>query len=144
MFDLVNATPRDLREFLDAKKRKREPVIRRAFGQASAVHRPSSATGFTRFRFALRAVADWGQASERVDSLERELQKRAGVRLPTPTKVIQNPDRSISLFWEGAMARLFVDGVFTLIGGFKGKQASTITPEFLDILAFQKRIQQEA
>ena len=61
-----------------------------------------------------------------------------------PRKCVQNADRSITLFWEGAMARCFVDGFASTIGGTAGVPAKQITPELLDLLAFQARLQNSA
>jgi hypothetical protein len=137
-------TYRDFREFLEAKKRKREPLRWRARGATEATYVPRSASGFARFRAELRGVGDWGQASERVDSLEHALRARSGSGLPLPRKVIQNSDRSLSLFWTGAMVRCLPDGFVSLIGGVDGAQAKSVTPELLDLLAFQARIQGSA
>jgi len=133
---------RDLREFLAAKKRKREPVVWRVDGVGEASYKPRHATGFANFRAALRGAGHWGQASEGVDRLDRALRKRHGVGLPLPNEVIQNADRSLSLFWEGLMVRCFRDGFVSLIGGTAGVPAKKITTELLDALAFQARIQQ--
>lgn len=140
MLPLVQ-TYRDFREFLAAKKRKREPMRWRGKAGATAIYRPRHAQGFANFRAALRGVGDWGQASERADALEHALKARHGVPLPLPRKVLQNEDRSLSFFWEGAMARCLPDGFVSLIGGTDGASARRVTPEFLDLLAFQARIQ---
>lgn len=140
MLPLVQ-TFRDFREFLEAKKRKREPIRWRGKAGAAASYRPRHAHGFANFRAALRGVGDWGQASERADALEHALKARHGVTLPLPRKVLQNEDRSISFFWEGAMVRCLPDGFVSIIGGTDGVPAKTITRELLDLLAFQARIQ---
>lgn len=134
-------TVRDFRDFVAAKKRKREPIrwIGKAVGSAS--YRPSSGHGFANFRAALRGVGDWGQASERIDALDSALRRRHMVGLPLPHKVMQNADRSLTLFWEGAMVRAFPDGLVSLIGGVDGAKAKRVTTELLDLLAFQAKIQ---
>jgi hypothetical protein len=137
----IISTIRDFREFLAAKKRKREPVIRRAFGVGSSSYIPSSPRGFANWRAANRSIEDWGRACERIDSLEHALRARHGVGLPLPRKVIQNPDRSITLFWEGCMARCLVDGYSVRVGGVAGVPIAKITTELLGLLAFQARIQ---
>jgi hypothetical protein len=134
-------TLRDFREFVAAKKRKREPVFRRAHGVVDANYDPRSFAGFQRFRAALRGVGDWGQASERVDALELALQRRNGVVLPVPRRIVQNADRSLTLFWSGAMVRCLPDGFISMIGGVDGAKATRVTNELLDLLAFQARIQ---
>lgn len=139
MLPLVQ-TWRDLREFLDAKKRKREPVRLKATGGATAVYAPRSFGDFTRFRSALR-VGDYGAASEGVDRLEHELRARNSVGLPLPRKLLQNEDRSLTLFWEGATVRSFPDRFVSVIGGTDGVTATRITSDLLDLLAFQSRIQ---
>lgn len=132
---------RDLRDFLEAKRRRREPLFIRARGAAMAIYRPRSTQGFERFRASLRSVGHWGQASERLDALEHALGVRHGVRLPLPREVVQNEDRSISVFWEGISVRCFTDGFVSLIGGTAGVPSRTITRELLDALAFQARLQ---
>jgi len=138
---ILGQTLRDLREFLAAKKRKREPLVWNVKGAAAASYKPSHAQGFARFRAALRGVGHWGQASERLDALEHALVARHGVTLPLPNEVMQNEDRSLSVFWESISVRCFPDGFMSLIGGTAGAPAKTITRELLDALAFQARIQ---
>lgn len=135
------ATVRDLRDFLAAKKRKREPVRITGNGAGEATYVPRHAAGFENFRAALRRVGPWGRASERVDALEHALRARHAVGLPLPRKVIQNGDRSLTLFWEGFSVRCFVDSTCSLIGGTAGVPAKRITKELLDALAFQARLQ---
>jgi hypothetical protein len=137
----IIATWRDFREFLAAKKRKREPIRFHAKGVGESEFRPRDARAFERWRATCRGVGDWGRASERIDALEHALQSRHACGLPLPRKVIQNDDCSITLFWEGLLVRCFVDGVFTSIGGARGIKAKAVTREVLDLLAFQKRIQ---
>lgn len=132
---------RDAFEFVRAKKIKREPIRWDVRGAGCAQYVPRNPQGFANFRAALRGVGDFGQASERIDSLEDGLRRRHGVCLPLPRKVLQNQDRSLSLFWDGAMVRCFPDGFFSLIGGEHGAQAKSVTTELLDLLAFQARIQ---
>jgi hypothetical protein len=134
-------TLRDVRDFIAAKKRKREPIIWNVHGAAAASYVPKGHPGFERFRAALRGVGHWGRASERIDALEHALQRRHGVGLPLPNEVIQNDDSSLSLFWQGVMVRCFPDGFVSLIGGTAGIPSKKITNELLDTLAFQVRIQ---
>ena len=143
MFPLIQ-TYRDFRDFVAAKGRKREPI--RFVGKAvsEALYRPRNRPGFENFRAALRGVGDWGLASERLDALEHALRARHSSPLPLPRKVMQNSDRSISLFWEGAMVRCLPDGFVSLIGGTSGTPAKKITSDLLDLLAFQERIQQSS
>ena len=138
---ILISTIRDFREFLAAKKRKREPIRWVGKAAAAGLYRPSSARGFANFRAALRGVGDWGQASERIDALEDALRRRHLTGLPTPRKVLQNSDRSISLFWEGVMVRCMTDGFASLIGGIDGAKSAKVTTELLDLLALQARIQ---
>jgi hypothetical protein len=134
-------TWRDFREFVAAKRRKREPIRFKAHPVGAASYRPSSQQGFANFRAALRGVGDWGKASERVDSLEDALRRRHACRLPLPRKVIQNSDRSLTMFWQGVTVRFLVDGVSVLTGGVSGVPSAGVTTELLDMLAFQVRIQ---
>jgi hypothetical protein len=134
-------TIRDFREFVAAKRRKREPIVFKAHGAGAASYQPRHAAGFERFRAALRGVGDWGRASERLDALEQALRSRHGCCFPLPNEVIQNDDRSLSMFWQGLMARCFEDGFVSLIGGSTGVPARKVTRELLDALAFQARIQ---
>lgn len=142
----VLQTWRDFREFVAAKKRKREPLCFKGRGVAEASYRPRHAQGFANFRASLRGVGSWGQASERVDALEHALHARHGVGLPLPRKVIQNSDKSLSLWWGPSshlMVRALPDGFTSLIGGARGVVAKCITNELLDALAFQRRIQSQ-
>jgi hypothetical protein len=132
---------RDLREFLAAKRRKREPIRWNARGATEAAYVPRSIAGFANFRAALRGVGDWGQASERVDAIADALRRRHGCELPLPRKVIQNGNRSLTLFWEGVTVCALPDGVRVLIGGTTGRQLNGVTNELLDMLGFQARVQ---
>lgn len=137
----IVSTYREFREFLAAKRRKREPIKWQVKPVACATYVPSSAAGFARFRASLRGVGDFGQASERLDALEHSLRARHNCGLPLPRKVMQNEDRSLSIWWDGAMVRCLPDGFVSLIGGAQGLPAKAITTELLDLLAFQARIQ---
>lgn len=143
MFQIVS-TYREFREFLAAKKRKREPLRWRGTGAAEAMYRPSSHEGLANFRAALRRVDDWGQASERLDRIEHALRARSGHGFPLPHKVMQNSDRSLSVFWEGAMIRCLPDGVVSLIGGVGGIHSKGVSTELLDLLAFRARIERSS
>lgn len=137
-------TWRDFREFVAAKKRKREPIRWRVRPVAEAIYEPRHPQGFANFREALRGVTPWGEASEGLDALDHALVKRHAVGLPLPRKVMQNSDRSLSLWWgpnEHLMVRCFPDRFFGLIGGAKGAPTSKVTTELLDALALQQRIQ---
>lgn len=141
MLLVSEAEYRDFLAFREAKKRKRERIKITARGGAAASYRPSSARGFQNFRGALRGVGDWGQASERVDALEDALRRRHVVGLPLPRKVLQNEDRSLTLFWEGVCVRLLPDGVSWRVGGVAGVAVLHVNNELLDLLAFQAKIQ---
>jgi hypothetical protein len=139
-------TWRDFREFVEAKRRKREPLFFSAKGAAEAEYTPRSAQGFANFRAALRGVSPWGQASEGLDRLEKALKKRHQVGLPLPRLVMQNSDRSLAIWWGGEshlMVRCFPDRFFSLIGGTAGIPEKKITTELIDALAFQHRIQSQ-
>jgi hypothetical protein len=138
------ATLRDMRDFLAAKKRKREPLRWDAKGVGVAIYTPRHPQGFANFRAALRGEGHWGQASEGLDRLETALRKRHQIGLPMPRKVMQNEDRSLSVWWGGdehLMVRAFPDRFFALIGGAKGIPSPKITTDLLDALALQSRIQ---
>ncbi len=132
---------RQFREFLEAKKRKREPLRWRGRGGGQADYLPRHALGFANFRAALRGVGSWGMASERLDALEHALRARHAVGLPLPRKVSQNEDCSLTVFWRHLTVRCMVDGVGALIGGVKGAPVKGVTNDVLDLLAFQARIQ---
>lgn len=140
MLQLVSSI-REFREFLAAKKRKRELLRLRGKGGGAAEYIPRHPAGFRNFRAALRGVGDWGQASERLDALEHALTARHAIGLPLPRKVMQNEDRSLTVFWEGFSVRCFRDGFASLLGGTAGAPAKSITRELLDALHFQARIQ---
>lgn len=141
MLNLIR-TARDFREFLAAKKRKREPVRLRGHGAASASYEPRDAHGFAAFRRALRGVGDWGRASERLDALEHALVARHQCTLPLPRKIIQNEDRSLTFFWPGISVRCFEDRTVAFLGGPSGVPTKGHSRELLDMLAFQAKIQQ--
>jgi hypothetical protein len=130
---------RDFREFLAAKKRKREPIRWDARASSEAVYIPGSAQGFANFRAALRE-GDFAEASERIDGLADALHRRGGCALPLPRKVVQNSDRSLTVFWDGVTVRAFTDGLSALVGGLNGLRSQGATPEILDMLAFQARV----
>jgi hypothetical protein len=132
---------RDLVEFLRAKRARREPVRFHAHGVAEATYHPRDAAGFARLRRRLRESRDFSDALDRLDALEHALRKRGGVPIPTPRKLMQNSDRSLSIWWgDSAMVRLFPDGMISMIGGTAGVKAKRVTPELLDLLAFQTRL----
>lgn len=137
---MLIASMRDLVEFLRAKRARREPVRLHAHGVAEATYHPRDASGFARIRRRLRESRDFSDALDRLDALEHALRKRCGVPLPTPRKLMQNSDRSLSMWWEGAMVRLFPTGMISMIGGASGVKAKRVTPELLDLLAFQVRL----
>jgi hypothetical protein len=140
----VIRTYRDFREFLEAKRIKRESVRFTGHGVATARCIPQNPVGFEEFRESLRGVPDFARASERVDKLEHALFRLHGVGLPLPRKVLQNEDRSLSLFWESVLVRCFVDGYAVLIGGIDGVKAKRVTPALLDALGFLSRLQRAA
>lgn len=132
---------RELKDFLASKRIKREPLRWSVKPVACATYIPRNARGFAAFRASLRGVGDWGRASERLDALEHTLRKRHECGLPLPRKVLQNDDRSLTVFWQGTMVRCFPDGFVSTIGGIEGIKARKVTRELLDLLAFQVRIQ---
>jgi hypothetical protein len=139
---LCPATLRDLRELLAAKKRKREPLRFRAEGVVQASMRPRDARAFEHLRALLRSNRDFGRASERLDALEHALRKRSGLGLPLPNEVIQNPDRSLALFWDGGVSvRAFREGLAYLIGGSAGKPGKGVTLELVEALTLRARFQ---
>lgn len=139
---LVSHDPREVREFLAAKKSKREPLRFEGHGQAAADFVPRSAANFANFRQRLIGATDWGHASERIEQLEHELIRRHGHGLPVPRKVIQNSNRSISLMFRDGLAVCHADGVVTVIGkGNEARRTVGITPEFLGLLHMQTRLQ---
>lgn len=137
------ATVRDLREFLAAKRRKREPVMFHAIAVVQASARPRDARAFRALRMALRQNRDFERASERLDALEREVVRRGAPELPLPAEVVQNSDRSLSLFWPGGVSvRCFPEGIAFLIGGTAGRPGRGIQRELLEALALRSRIMQ--
>lgn len=131
---------REFREFLEAKRIKREPLRFKGKAMAEASFVPASHWHFSEFRERLRGVGDWGRASERFDALEHALVNR-GSSLPLPRKVFQNDDMSITMMWEQVTVRCFVDGMHAMIGGAAGISLNHVTPELLDALAFQATLQ---
>lgn len=138
--NLLTATWRDVREFLASKRIKREPLKWRAKGAARAEILPRDARHFARLRQSIRHSSDFGRASERIDRLERELSKR-DTPLPLPRKMIQEEDRSVSLFWNGLMVRAFPDGfVFIIEGKHPGKGYAR---ELIEALILRSRMQRQ-
>lgn len=139
MVDLFN--PRDVREFVTSKRRKREPIRWQVDGAAEAVCCPSTMADFEGLRAGLRASQDFGRASERLDALEHALFARHLTRFSKPRKIVQNADLSLTLWWgDEIMIRCFVNGMVSLVGGAKGMVAKAITSELLDALAFAGKI----
>ena len=136
----IGASLRDLRDFIAAKRRKREPLRWSAKGAAAATYIPREARGFANFREALRLSSDWSQAAEKIDALATALARRHSCDLPLPRKVIQNSDRSITLFWAQLTVRAFPDQLTAMIGGSSGEPVRGITSDILDMLAFQAKI----
>lgn len=135
------STVRDLREFLEAKRRKREPIVWNVKGAACATLVPPDRLTFTTHMAQLAMGHDFGRACERFTRLCAELRRRHAVGVPLPRKVMQNSDRSLSFFWEGISVQCREDGFVSCIGGTAGMVATKITRELLDALAFQVRIQ---
>lgn len=134
------ADERDLAEFKESKRIKREPIRWQATGGASAECKPRTVAAFNALRESLRGVSDWGRASEQIDSIEFALKARHGSAIPKPNRVIQNEDVSISLFWDGLMIRCFPDGIVSIIGGANGIPASGINTDLLDLLGAIPRL----
>lgn len=137
---VILSNPRDVREFVEAKRRKREPIFWHGNGVTEASCEPRSLADFVSLRAGLRGSLDFGRSSERVDALESALMRRHNVGLPKPRKVMQNTDRSLTIWWEGIMVRCFRDGFVSLIGGASGKPARRVTVELLDMLAFARKV----
>jgi hypothetical protein len=136
---VILSDPRDVREFVAAKKRKREPIRWHAHGVTEAACEPRTLAEFSNLRAGLR-TSDFGQASDRLDALESALRTRHQIGLPKPRKVTQNSDCSLTIWWEGAMVRCFPNGLMSLIGGVRGIPARAITSDLLDLLAIRWRI----
>lgn len=129
------ASERDVREFLGYKKRRGEPVrvdIDMA-AQASAVI--SDRIQFASIRQSLRAILQFGRASERLDALEHELRLRRGIALPLPDRLMQNADGTLGLVWPGITVAANVDALVWLIGGPTGSQGEGLAPALVDSLA---------
>lgn len=135
---------RELNEFVAAKKRKREPLRWLARGTAAAEYVPRHPQGFANFRAALRGASDWGQASENLDRIEHALTARHQAKLPLPRKVMQNDDRSLTVFWRGFSVRCFVDKIVCLAGGSAGVISAGVPNHVLDMLAFQAKLEASA
>jgi hypothetical protein len=136
--NLITATIRDMREFLAAKKSKREPLRWSVKGAAQASYRPADTNAFLGFRERLRQSRDFARESERIDSLERDLRKRDAA-LPVPNELVHNEDRSITLHYAGVTVRAFPDGVGSLIGGTAGQFTRGVKRELLEALAIISR-----
>jgi hypothetical protein len=134
---------REVRDFLFAKKVKREPLRFRPRGVMRATFKPRDRSSFAGIRAALRDNRDRARASERLDALERELLKRRDVALPLPEEVIQHEDRSISWCFGGVTVRAFPDGIAYLLGGTAGHLERGVKPPLLEALALKARMQRQ-
>lgn len=131
---------REFREFVASKRIKREPIWLTVRGVSRASFKPRDAHAFADIRLAMRGNGDFGRASERIDALERELQRRHGCWLPLPEEVVQNTDRSVFLSWAGISVRAYPHGLGYLIGGTSGQVGKGYRRELLDALAFRAKI----
>jgi hypothetical protein len=132
--------PRDIREFIDAKRIKREPIFVRASARGAGTWHPSNIQSFRVHLAGLRGAGDWGRAVERVDALDSALFRRHASHLPLPNSVIQNADSSLTLAWDGALVRAFPDALVVLIGGLPhAKQVTTVLLDALGMLAKMRK-----
>lgn len=138
--NVLSASIRDLRDFLQAKRSKREPIFLTGRGVARASYHPSTRRQFEVFRERLRRSQDFAHASECIDSLERELRARCAP-LPVPNEMVQNEDRSITLHYSGLCVRAMPDFVATLVGGTDGHLERGVTPALLGALTIVWRNQ---
>jgi hypothetical protein len=91
--------PREFREFVQAKKIRREPLIITAQARAEADFKPVDDRSFWEFVGRLRGVSSWGQAVEQLDAVNHALRKRHGVSIPFPRLLMQNDAGSLTFFW---------------------------------------------
>jgi hypothetical protein len=138
--NLVTATLRDLREFIESKKRKREPLQWVVKAAAQATYHPADRASFASFRQRLRDSRDFARASERLDKLERDLRKRDAV-LPLPNEAVQNEDRSITLHYRGLCVRAFPDDIAALYGGTAGHLERGVNRALVEALVIIDREQ---
>lgn len=131
---------RDLREFRESKRIKREGARLRVNGAGSATFRPNGELGFRRFRQQLRDITSWARQSEQIDRLERELMSRHFVMLPVPRSVEQRENGSLSLHWPGLTILAHTDQIAFLIGGASGHAGKGIKPQLLEALRMNASI----
>jgi hypothetical protein len=131
--NIIGATIRDLRDFLTAKRIKREPTKLNLQGAGCASCKPRDHSQFRDLLRALRSNTDFGAAVERIASLMRAMKAR-GAHLPLPNEVTQNDDRSVTLHYSGVCVRVFGDGVASLLGGTAGHLERGATPALLNAL----------
>ncbi len=125
---------RDVRDFVAAKRRKREPIRLNVRGVTRSPCKPKSLADFVNLRSGLRRSAHFGRASEHLDRLEHEIRARWGHGFPLPEEVVQESDCSIWIAWGGVTVRAFPGFLGSVIGGTAGEIKKGITPALLDAI----------
>lgn len=132
--NIVTATIRDLRNFLESKRIKREPLQFRMAGVGSASCRPRTHRGLDDLRRRLRGSVEWGRQSELFDKLESALRRRHAIGLPVPEEVTQRDDGGLSMHWDGLTVMAYPGKIGALLGGTAGGFEPGIKPALLDAL----------
>lgn len=136
-FDLRAPPIREIREFMESKRIKREPWRVSGAAQATARWHDGAGSDLRGLLGGLRG-SPFSDAADRLSALANAFRRRSGIKLPKPRAIMQNQDKSLSVFWgpEGTgitvMARK--EGVAGLIGGTTGRVIKGISNDLLDAL----------
>jgi len=128
--------PRELRNFLEAKRRKREPVRLQAHGSVAASCEITSRPQWKDLFRQLCQNNSFAQAAESVDYLDTAVRGFGADELPTPSEVVQNADKSLTIGWKErpphalrVVLQISGDRVAWMVGGENGMRGDA-TREF--------------
>lgn len=140
--DLAN--PREVREFVAAKRRRGERIRATLKGVAEAVCLPPSGAAARAYLDRLRAAPHWGEHLRQLDELERAFGRVHARPLPAPRKIRLNADVSLTLHFRSPdahrtiMLRIYERGAVAIIGGSLGATSrDLLSPEVIRALSIQ-------
>ncbi len=136
----LEAQFRDVRDFLQAKKIKREPVRAVVDRASSTTCSFSSERDYRDLRGELKRNRDFGRASEQLDKLELAYVRRYGAAFPTPRSLVQNPDRSLAAMFGKLTIRAYPDSIAWLLGGTAGHYETGIKPMLLEAIRMKAAV----
>lgn len=111
------ASPQEVHEFVRAKKARGELVSFDVKRGARATAQIIDRFQFAALRQGLRENPSYARASERLDSIEHELFRLRGVRMPLPERLEQESDGTIGLCWPGLTVAADRDNLLAVIPG---------------------------